>query len=253
MSYRINGFEQLKQFYSWVFNNADKDVKPYHVSLYVFLLNQNNRANWVEWFKCPYDLGMQGALIGSRSTYYKAIHDLEDWGLIHYRAGINSLKAPIISLVKLSKNEQLPEQVPVPLPEQLPAQVPEQLPAHIYITSNGKRITGNSETIDDFSSRWVEPEDATTEQKELTLAVRIYKAYCDIYGKRAYKDIPSIEWIEKVRKIPADEPEKIPDVLYYAKKFNTFGFERAASLDYLVSDWVTFRAGAERAYLNSKK
>ena len=37
------GFEQIKSFYSWVFNNPDK-VKPTHISLYLFLLNQNNRS-----------------------------------------------------------------------------------------------------------------------------------------------------------------------------------------------------------------
>jgi len=64
----MNGFEQIKSFYSWVFNNPDK-VRPTHISLYLFLLNQNNRAMWVEWFKCPYDLAMQGACIGNKNNY----------------------------------------------------------------------------------------------------------------------------------------------------------------------------------------
>ena len=70
MSYRINGFKQIEAFYSIVFSGK-YELSPQHISLYMFLLNQNNRANWVEWFKCPYDLAMNGAMIGSKKTYLK--------------------------------------------------------------------------------------------------------------------------------------------------------------------------------------
>lgn len=153
--YRINGFAQIKSFYSWVFNNQDKNVTTNHVSLYVFLINQNNRVNWVEWFKLPYDLGMTGACIGSRNTYYKCIADLSEWGLIEHKKGVNNWRAPLIKLCLL-KNEQLPEQVPVPLPEQVPVplviQLPIQLPIHKYklLTSNIKLITDNLNDVLNF-------------------------------------------------------------------------------------------------------
>lgn len=269
MEYRINGFEQLRAFYGWVMNNADKQVRPSHVSIYVFLLNQNNRVNWVEWFKCPFDLAMQGAVIGSRSTYYKCLDDLDKWGLIKYQRGVNQVKAPLISLVRLSNNGQ----APVPLPEQPSGQASEQLsgqlPEHIYklIRDNIKLVTEklpswifnetqseeSSETIKELSDRWKLPNEATEEQQEIDLAVNVYRTYCDIYGKRAYEEILARDWIGKVRKIPADDPKKIPDVLRYAKKFNTFGYTRAANLNYLVTDWAAFRADAERAYLNNSK
>jgi len=155
-SYRINGFEQIKSFYSWVFNNQDKDVNATHVSLYLFLINQNNRANWVEWFKCPYDLGMAGSCIGSRNTYYKVLEELKNWGLIDYQKGINNYKAPKVKLC-LFKNEQVTEQVPVPLCEPLSEPLYEQvviplcepLSEHIYklLTNNLKLITDNIEDI----------------------------------------------------------------------------------------------------------
>lgn len=163
----MNGFEQIKSFYSWVFNNPDK-ARPTHVSLYLFLWNQNNRANWVEWFKCPYDLAMQGACIGNNGTYYKCLDELKLWGLIDYKKGINNYKAPIIKLIQLYNNEQLTvqvnEQVTVPLSEQLSEQVSgqqtvqltEQVTVHIYklLTNNLKRITDNLEPVikflDDF-------------------------------------------------------------------------------------------------------
>ena len=147
---RINGFEQIKAFYSWVFNNPDK-VRPTHISLYLFLWNQGNRANWVEWFKCPYDLAMQGACIGNKGTYYRCLDDLQSYGLIKYKKGLNNYKAPQIHLIKLYDNEQ----VTVPLSEQLSEQPTEQLTellsGNIYklITINYKRV---NETLEHWLS-----------------------------------------------------------------------------------------------------
>jgi len=155
--YRINGFDQIKSFYSWLFNNQDKNINTSHVSLYLFLINQNNRSNWVEWFKLPYDLGMAGSCIGSRNTYYKCLKDLQEWKLIEYQKGTNNYKAPIIKLC-LFKNEHLIEQVPVPqsepLTEHLPIPLTEPLTEHIYklLTDNLKLITDNLTEILEFLS-----------------------------------------------------------------------------------------------------
>lgn len=153
--YRINGFEQIKAFYSWVFNNPEK-ARPTHVSLYLFLVNQANRANWAEWVKCPYDLAMQGACIGNNGTYYKCLDELQTWGLIKYQKGVNNYKAPLINLIRLYKSEQLTEQVTVPLSEQVTGQqtvqLTEQVTVHIYklLTDNIKRITENIEDVIQF-------------------------------------------------------------------------------------------------------
>jgi len=142
---RINGFEQIKAFYSWVFNEPEK-ARPTHVSLYLFLLNQNNRANWVEWFKCPYDLAMHGARIGNKGTYYKCLDDLKKWKIIDYKKGINNYKAPLIKLIKLYNTEPLTEQVSVPLSE--PQGVPQTVPLPVPLTGNKyKLLTSNLEHI----------------------------------------------------------------------------------------------------------
>ena len=94
---RINGFHQISAFYSIVFSQK-YDFKPQHISLYMFLLNQNNRNNWVEWFKCPIDLGMTGSCIGSKKTYYQCLDDLQAWGLLVYQKGENMWKAPKIKI-----------------------------------------------------------------------------------------------------------------------------------------------------------
>ena len=151
---RINGFEQIKAFYSWVFNNQDKSVKPYHISLYNFLINQNNRNNWVEWFKCPYDLAMNGSCISNKKTYYKALNDLQEWELIQYKKGINEWKAPLIKLEVLYVTATYSASVPQsePLPTTLDITLPTNLPTHKYklITNNLKRIIYNIDLIIKF-------------------------------------------------------------------------------------------------------
>ena len=157
MANRIEIHNQIKAFYSIVFN-GEHLMRPTHISLYMFLLNQNNRNMWVEWFKCPYDLAMQGALINSKTTYYSVLDDLVKFGLIKYEHGTNSFKAPKIRLIPLRvpKNEQLTEQVTVPLSEQVSGQltVPLTVPLSdniiILLTDNLKRITDNIEGVIEF-------------------------------------------------------------------------------------------------------
>lgn len=145
MAYRINGFDQIKQFYSDVFN-GELPLKSQHVSLYVFLINQNNRNNWVEWFKCPYDLAMQGACIGSKKTYYKCLSDLQEWGYLKYEKGINDYKAPRIKLEVLKCTATDTATVPQCEP------LLEPLPTHIYkhITNNIKLVIANWEAIKSY-------------------------------------------------------------------------------------------------------
>ena len=146
---RINGFKQIQAFYSWTFDNQEKNVKPQHISLYLFLLNQNNRANWVEWFKCPYDLAMTGACIGNKKTYYNCLNDLQDWKLIEYKKGVNDWKAPMIKLEVLKCTSTVPQSEPQPVPQGVPQGVP--LPTHIY-----KLVTSNLKLIEDNLENWIE-------------------------------------------------------------------------------------------------
>lgn len=156
----MNGFEQLKSFYSWVFNNPDK-VRPTHISLYVFLLNQNNRNFWAEWFKCPYDLAMQGACIGNKNTYYKCLDDLQSFNLIEYKKGVNNYKAPLIKLLRLYDNEPLTEQVTVPQsePQSVPVTVPQSEPLTGLLNKNiYKLITVNYKLINLKLETWIKNE-----------------------------------------------------------------------------------------------
>jgi hypothetical protein len=122
------------------------------------LINQNNRNNWVEWFKCPFDLAMAGSGIANKKTYYSCLADLCDWSLIEYRKGINEYKAPLIKVVVLNRTstdtasvpQSEPQGIPLPTPQDIP--LPTPLPTHIYklITNNLKQITDNYEDFERF-------------------------------------------------------------------------------------------------------
>lgn len=161
VKYRINGFDQLKAFYSWCFNNQEK-VRAHHISLYVFLLNQNNRNNWVEWFKCPLDLGMAGGCVGSKVTYYKVLNDLQKWNLIKYKDGQNQWKAPLIKLevLKWTPTDTSSDVASVPSSEPVVDQALLPLPNPIY-----NLITNNLQLVTDNLERWI----SETDSKELEI------------------------------------------------------------------------------------
>ena len=158
MEYRIDIYKQIRSFYTIVFNGTH-DMRPAHISLYIFLLNQNNRCMWIEWFKCPFDLAMQGALINSKNTYYAILSDLAKFKLIEYRKGINLHRAPQIKIIPLTIPEI--DTVTIPLPDTLTEPLSdtvtntltipltEPLSEHIYklLTDNFKLITDNLEQI----------------------------------------------------------------------------------------------------------
>lgn len=143
-----NGFEQIKGFYSWVFENQDKNVRTNHIALYMFLVNQNNRNRWVEWFKCPFDLAMAGSGISNKNTYYKALTSLQDWGLIKYQKGVNNYKAPLIKIEVLFDTSTVPQSEPQLIPQLIPQSIPLPVPLLIpQLTNNIKHITSNIEPI----------------------------------------------------------------------------------------------------------
>lgn len=156
MKPRINIYEQISAFYSFVYENPDK-INKSHVALYMFLINQNNRSNWSEWFKLPYDLAMSGACIGSKGTYYKCLNELQSWKLIRYKKGENDYKAPQISIIVLSKNEQLTVPLSEPLTVPLTGQLSEQL--SVLLTGNiDILITSNYKLITDNIKKWIKSE-----------------------------------------------------------------------------------------------
>ncbi|MCK9423985.1 MAG: hypothetical protein M0Q38_15480 [Bacteroidales bacterium] len=98
--FRIDGWSQIKLFYEMIWN-GDKDFTPAKISLYMFILNQGNRASWPEWIDLPVDTGMQGACIASKTTYYQSLKELVNFQLIQYRKGISDKLTPKIKILDL--------------------------------------------------------------------------------------------------------------------------------------------------------
>ena len=114
------------------------------MSLYMFLVNQNNRNNWVEWFKCPFDLAMAGSGVTNKKTYYTTLLDLQNWGVLEYKKGVNNYKAPLIRLEVLYDTSIVPQSEPQLSPQVIPLPVPLCVP---QLYNNIKLLTNNIEPI----------------------------------------------------------------------------------------------------------
>jgi hypothetical protein len=105
----------------------------------------------------PFDLAMAGACIGSKSTYYKCLNDLQEWGLLKYVKGKNDVKAPMISIFQLSNSEPLTVPLSEPLTVPLSGNLSEQL--SVLLTGNiDILITDNYELITNNIYKWIKNE-----------------------------------------------------------------------------------------------
>ena len=85
---------------------------------------------------------MAGSCIGSKSTYYKCLDDLQVWGFIEYEKGINEWKAPKIKIEVLNCTATDTATVPASEPVPIPLEV-------TYI--NNKPTTENQKPLDAYS------------------------------------------------------------------------------------------------------
>jgi len=92
---------QSELFFTWIMDNQEKDIRTHHISIYQFLLSQHQKQGFVEWFRCPFELAMTGAGIGSKKTYYKCLDDLTEWKLISYRKGVNEWRVSLFKIMPL--------------------------------------------------------------------------------------------------------------------------------------------------------
>jgi hypothetical protein len=215
---RINGFEQIKGFYSWVFENQDKNVKTSHISLYMFLINQNNRNGWVEWFKCPFDLAMAGSSISNKNTYYKCLNDLHDWGLIVYQKGSNNYKAPLIKVEVLFDTATVPQSEPQLEPllyryctSNATDNVPQLRNNIKLLTNNIKLITNNIKSVIDFLNQ------KPLEKKEEETGAPTFDEFWDAYDKKVG---PKEKIKSKWNKLPRKTKEEIMDYIPRYKAAN---------------------------------
>jgi hypothetical protein len=100
--FRIDGFRQQREFWEIV---VDGEITPgltsTHIAVYQFLLNTGNNLMWPTWISLPRESIMHAARIKDKKTYYKVIHDLENYGLIETRKGIANKTAAQYKIIKL--------------------------------------------------------------------------------------------------------------------------------------------------------
>ena len=74
----------------------------------MFLLSENKKYQWSEWFPCRSDKAIKLSH-NSKETYYSCIKDLIDWGLIEYKKGLNGHNTPIVKIIYYTENRTLQE------------------------------------------------------------------------------------------------------------------------------------------------
>lgn len=230
MEAKIDIYNQIKAFYSIVFNSKH-DIRPTHVSLYMFLLNQNNRNMWVEWFKCPFDLAMQGALITSKTTYYKILDDLVKFDLILYKKGINHFKAPSIKIKVLSvpKNDTVTGQVSVPLSVPLTGQLPVPLSGNIIrlITEHYILLNNSEDEFEKFIGALKKGKPEKKERKPnewLQVYIDWYKKKCGVEPKITWgADIKALNDIESYLKNVVTDGEPLKAWQYVLDNVDKWG------------------------------
>lgn len=100
---KINTYKISRELFDWCFENPDK-VKPAHIAIYFYSIDMNNRFGWKNKFGFPTLQAMDATGIKSKNTYYKAFHELVEWGLIQIvTKSKNQNTANIISIPAVLK------------------------------------------------------------------------------------------------------------------------------------------------------
>ncbi|MDP2686756.1 MAG: hypothetical protein Q8O62_06015 [Aequorivita sp.] len=99
----MTGYELSRAWFDWCFENPSK-AKPAHTAVYFWMIELCNRMGWKEEFGIPSLYSMEATGISSKNTYYKAFHNLEEWGFIQIIERAKNQNTPnIISIVGVSK------------------------------------------------------------------------------------------------------------------------------------------------------
>lgn len=79
---RMNGYELSKRWFEFAYDCPE--LKPYHTSLYFYIVDLANRLGWKKHIGLHSQETMSFAKIGNRRTYKSALQKLEDWGFIEW-------------------------------------------------------------------------------------------------------------------------------------------------------------------------
>lgn len=101
----VSTYDLSRQWFDFVFENQDK-VSGNHTALYFWLVELNNKLNWIENFGAPSTSSMAAMGNVTYKTYRKAMDDLIKWGFIKMvKESLNQYQANTIALVIFTKAE----------------------------------------------------------------------------------------------------------------------------------------------------
>ena len=109
-----NGYAYSRQWFEFIFETEEM-ITPAHTSLYLWIVELNNRLQWKEVFGLPTQYTMQASRIKSYKYYKKTLDDLIKWGFINLISkSKNQFTCNEIALVLHTKavSKQLPKQLP---------------------------------------------------------------------------------------------------------------------------------------------
>lgn len=102
----MNGYQLTRHWYNFKFENPDM-VRHIHSDMYFYIVDLWNRLGQKQKIGLPTSVTMDALGIGSRSTYYKALKELIEWGFIEeIQASKNQNQSRVISISACSGNEQ---------------------------------------------------------------------------------------------------------------------------------------------------
>ena len=99
----MNGYNLSRNFWDFAFENPEK-IKPNHIAVYFFAIEQCNRLGWKRKFSLPSSMVMEATSIKSYNSYIKVLNDLIDYGFIELiEKSKNQFTANIIALSKFDE------------------------------------------------------------------------------------------------------------------------------------------------------
>lgn len=100
MKEEVNGYSLSREIFDYAFENPDH-IRPVHIAIYFFAVEQCNRLGWKEKFGFPSSLVMDAIGMRSYTNYKKALDELIEMGFIKViQYSKNQHSANIIALSK---------------------------------------------------------------------------------------------------------------------------------------------------------
>jgi len=98
MAKELNSYNLSRAWFDFCFENPEM-IKPNHIAIYFFAIENCNRLGWKKKFALPTTMAKEAIGIKSYNTYISALNDLIEWGFIKMiQKSTNQFSANIIAL-----------------------------------------------------------------------------------------------------------------------------------------------------------